>query len=87
MSDLMPVFLDDAVRPAAAGLATDQRRRFLHTLLSIRRDPELGRPYTSGSDVSGRVVTVPGDDAAPGMTLGYRVGDGEIRIVLLLVGP
>ncbi|MEV6977408.1 hypothetical protein [Kitasatospora sp. NPDC093806] len=87
MSDLLPVFLDDTVRPAVAGLTADQRRRFLHTLRSVRRDPELGLPYTPGDDVSGRVVTVPGDDATPGMTLGYRVGEDEIRIVLLLAGP
>ncbi|MER5353234.1 hypothetical protein ABT093_23230 [Kitasatospora sp. NPDC002551] len=87
MSDLRPLFLDDAVRPAVAGLTTDQRRRFLHTLRSIRRDPEPGLPYTPGDDVSGRVVTIPGDDAVPGMTLGYRVNAQEIRIVLVLVGP
>ncbi|WP_328954757.1 hypothetical protein [Kitasatospora purpeofusca] len=87
MSDLLPVFLDDAVRPAVAGLTGDQRRRFLDALRSVRRDPELGLPYTTGDDVSGRIVVVPGDEATPGMTLGYRVGEDELRIVLLLVGP
>ncbi|MDH6578007.1 hypothetical protein [Kitasatospora sp. MAP5-34] len=87
MSDLLDIFFDDAARLAVVGLTPEQRKRLLHTLRSIQRDPELGRPYTVGDDVSGRVVTIPGDEAVPGMTLGYRVGEAEIRIVLMLAGP
>lgn len=46
MSDLPDVYLDDSARTVAVTLTPDQRRKLLHTLRSIQRDPEIGRPYT-----------------------------------------
>lgn len=87
MSDLPDIFLDDSARVAAIAMTPEQRKKLLYTLRCLRRDPEIGLPYTGGDDVSGRVVVVPGDDAVPGMTLSYRIGDEQIRIVNILVGP
>lgn len=87
MSDLPDVYLDDSARTVAVTLTPDQRRNLLHTLRRIQRDPEIGRPYTPGGDLSGRLVVAPGDRAVPGMTIVHRILDTEIRVVHILAGP
>lgn len=87
MSDLLDVFLDDSARVAAIAMTSGQRKKLLFSLRSLQRDPEIGKPYTAGDDVSGRIIVVPGDDAVPGMTLTYRIGEEQIRVVNILVGP
>ncbi|MCX4750945.1 hypothetical protein OG455_41425 [Kitasatospora sp. NBC_01287] len=87
MSDLPDIFLDDAARVAAIAMTPEQRKKLLHTLRSLQRDSEIGLPYTAGDDLSGRIIVVPGDDAVPGMTLSYRIGEEQIRVVNILVGP
>lgn len=87
MSDLVDIFLDDSARVAAIALSPEQRKKLLYTLRCLQRDPEIGKPYTAGDDVSGRVVVIPGDEAVPGMTLSYRIGEKEIRVVNILAGP
>lgn len=87
MPDGLPVLLADSARIAAAVLTDEQRKKLIYTIRCIQRDPELGKPYTLGDDVSGRVVVVPGDAAVPGMTLSYRIGATEIRIVHIVAGP
>lgn len=87
MSDRLPIYLEESARVVAIALLPEQRGRLLYTLRCIQRDPELGLPYTVGSDVSGRIVVVPGDSAVPGMTVGYRIRDTEIRVVHILAGP
>jgi hypothetical protein len=87
VSDRLPLSLEDAARVAAIVMSAEQRAKLLYTLRCIERDPELGKPYTVGSDVSGRIVVVPGDEAVPGMNIGYRVLPGEIIVVHIIAGP
>ncbi|WP_327066853.1 hypothetical protein [Kitasatospora sp. NBC_01302] len=87
MADLPSVFLSDAARVAVIGMPAEQRRKLVHTLRSLQRDPEIGLPHPLGGDMSGRVVVVPGDEAVPGMTLIYRIRAEEIRVVHILAGP
>lgn len=68
-------------------MTPEQRTKLKYALQCLRRDPEIGRPYTPGDDVSGRIIVAPGDDAVPGMTLSYRIGEEQIRVVNILVGP
>lgn len=87
MSDLPGLSLEDSARVAAIAMSPEQRGKLLYMIRCLRRDPEIGLPYTGGGDVSGRVVVVPGDDAVPGMNIIYRVLEEEIIIVHILVGP
>jgi hypothetical protein len=87
VSDQLPVFLADSARVAAAALTAEQRTKLVFAIRCIQRDSELGLPYTVAGDVSGRTVVVPGDDAVPGMTLGYRIDGTQIRIVHIVAGP
>lgn len=87
MSDRRPLSLEDSARLAAMAMTADQRKKLIYTLRCIERDPELGKPYTAGSDVSGRIVVVPGDNAIPGMNIGYRVLPDEIIVVHIIAGP
>jgi hypothetical protein len=87
VSDRLPLSLEDAARVAAIVMTVEQRAKLLYTLRCIERDPELGKPYTVGRDVSGRIVVVPGDEAVPGMNIGYRILPDEIIVVHIIAGP
>ena len=87
MSDLPAISLEDSARVSAIAMSPDQRKKLLHTLRCLQRDPEIGMPYTAGDDMSGRVVVVPGDDAVPGMNIAYRILEAEIIVVHILAGP
>jgi len=87
VSDRLPLSLEDSARLAAIAMTAEQRKKLLYTLRCIELDPELGKPYTVGDDVSGRVVVVPGDEAVPGMTVGYRILPDEIVVVHIIAGP
>lgn len=87
MSDLLPIFLDDAARVAAIAMTADQRKKLLYTLRCIQRDTGLGILYTAEGEATGRIIVVPGDDAVPGMTIAFRVGDTQVRVVNILAGP